>query len=140
MQMIHRIRFCLGSGGGGGDSVLFAKQTWSDFVLLCKDSVWGDLFGYQFLLVLVIFQNQDFKIFHMHENFIWCKYLCNLGLCTHMHMQINMSRRNRKPTICICKNKDADQLCSNCTTDQCLCFHYSDNTILLLLKFKISNL
>ena len=25
-----------------------------------------------------------------------------------------MSLRSRKPTICICQNKDADQLCSNC--------------------------
>ena len=24
-----------------------------------------------------------------------------------------------------------DQLCSNCTADQCLCFRYSDSTILL---------
>ena len=28
----------------------------------------------------------------------------------------------RKPTICICENKDADQLCSNCTADQRLFF------------------
>ena len=28
----------------------------------------------------------------------------------------------RKPVFCICENKDADQLCDNCTADQCLCF------------------
>ena len=27
-----------------------------------------------------------------------------------------------KSAFCICENKDADQLCSNCTTDQRLCF------------------
>ena len=30
----------------------------------------------------------------------------------------------RKPAFCICENKGADQLCSNCTADQCLCFRY----------------
>ena len=38
----------------------------------------------------------------------------------------------------LCENKDADQLCSNCTADQRLCFHCSDSTISLLLKSKIS--
>ena len=42
-----------------------------------------------------------------------------------------------KPTICIGKNKGADQLCSNCTADQHLCFRYTDSTILLLLISKI---
>ena len=50
-----------------------------------------------------------------------------------------MSRRIRKATICICKNKGADELCSNCTADQRLCFRYSDNTISLLLKSKVSS-
>ena len=35
----------------------------------------------------------------------------------------------RKQTICICENKDADQLRSNCEADQRLCFRYSDSTI-----------
>ena len=39
-----------------------------------------------------------------------------------------MSLCMRKPTICICENKDADQLCCNCTADQCLCFRYTDYT------------
>ena len=43
----------------------------------------------------------------------------------------------RKPTICLCKNKDADQLCSNCTADQHLCFRYTDSTITLLLKSEV---
>ena len=45
---------------------------------------------------------------------------------------------HEKPTICICENKDADQLCSNCTADQCLCFHYTDSTNPLLLIYKFS--
>ena len=52
----------------------------------------------------------------------------------------NMSLRMRKPTICISENKGADQLRSNCEADQCLCFHYTDCTIPLLSKFKISSL
>ena len=40
-----------------------------------------------------------------------------------------------KPTICKGENKNADQLRGNREADQCLCFHYSDSTISLLLKF-----
>ena len=45
-----------------------------------------------------------------------------------------------KPIICIGKNKGADQLCSNCEADQRLCFCYTDSTIPLLSKTKISSL
>ena len=44
----------------------------------------------------------------------------------------------RKPTICICENKAADQLRSNCEADQRLCFRYTDSTLPLLLKSEIS--
>ena len=40
----------------------------------------------------------------------------------------------RKATICICENKDADQLRSNREADQRLCFRYIDSTIPLLSK------
>ena len=36
----------------------------------------------------------------------------------------------RKPGSCLCENKDTDQLCSNFTADQRLCFCYADSTIL----------
>ena len=45
-----------------------------------------------------------------------------------------MSHLMRKPTICICENKDADQLCGYREADQCLCFRYMDSTLPLLLK------
>ena len=51
-----------------------------------------------------------------------------------------MSHVMRKPAFCICENKGADQLRSNCSADQCLCFHYIDNTIPLLYKSEISSL
>ena len=38
----------------------------------------------------------------------------------------------RKPDFCMCKNKDADQLCGNREADQRLCFRYKDSTIPLL--------
>ena len=44
-----------------------------------------------------------------------------------------------KPTICIGKTKDADQLHGNREADQCLCFRYLDSTIPLLLKSEISS-
>ena len=44
------------------------------------------------------------------------------------------------PTICIDKNKGADQPRSNCEADQRLCFRYTDSTIPLLSKCKTSTL
>ena len=46
----------------------------------------------------------------------------------------------RKPTICICENKDADQLCSNCTADQRLCFRLTDSNIPLLIYIQSFNI
>ena len=51
----------------------------------------------------------------------------------------NMSHPMGKPTICICENKDADQLRGNREADQRLCFRYSDSTIPPLLNSKISS-
>ena len=52
---------------------------------------------------------------------------------------IKLSRIVRKPDYCLCENKGADQLRSNCEADQRLCFRYSDSTIPLLLKSEISS-
>ena len=46
----------------------------------------------------------------------------------------------RKPAICICENKDANQLRGNREADQRLCFRYIDSTIPLLSKSEISSL
>ena len=51
-----------------------------------------------------------------------------------------MSRVMRKPTFCICENKDADQLHGNREADQRLCFRYIDSTIPLLSKSESSSL
>ena len=45
----------------------------------------------------------------------------------------------RKPTFCICENKDADQLRGNREADQRLSFRYIDSTIHLLPIYKISS-
>ena len=50
----------------------------------------------------------------------------------------HMSRVLRKPDFSLCENKDADQLCSNCTADQHLCFRYLGSTIPPLPLPKIS--
>ena len=50
-----------------------------------------------------------------------------------------MSRLMGKPTICICENKDADQLRGNREADQLLCFRYTDSTLPLLFKSEISS-
>ena len=46
----------------------------------------------------------------------------------------------RKLAFCICENKDADQLRGNRKADKHLCFRYTDSTIPLLFKYKISSL
>ena len=45
----------------------------------------------------------------------------------------------RKPTTCICENKDANQLHGNRKADHRLCFRYTDSTIPLVSKSKISS-
>ena len=49
-----------------------------------------------------------------------------------------MSHAMRKLDFRVGENKNADQLCSNCTADQRLCFHYMDGRLPLLHKSKIS--
>ena len=49
-----------------------------------------------------------------------------------------LSRVMRKPTFCICENKDADQLRGNREADQRLCFRYTVSAIPLLFKSEIS--
>ena len=71
-----------------------------------------------------------------------CQQMC-LGLKTKqsaMGQTSYLEQINRKTVVVffICKNKDADQLQSNCEADQCLC--YTDSIILLLPKFGISSL
>ena len=51
-----------------------------------------------------------------------------------------MSHVMRKPDFYLCENKSADQLCTNCTGDQRLCFCYSYSTIPPLPLPKISRL
>ena len=62
-----------------------------------------------------------------------------LRLCTSFSKIASLSRLMRKPTICICENKGADQLRSYCEADQRLCFRYTDSTIPLVSKSKISS-
>ena len=50
-----------------------------------------------------------------------------------------MSLIIRQPTLCIGKNKAADQLCSYWEADQHLCFCYTDSQIPLHLKSEISS-
>ena len=44
-------------------------------------------------------------------------------------MHENVSRLMIKPAFCICENRGAGQLRSNCAADQRLCFRYKDSTI-----------
>ena len=66
------------------------------------------------------------------------KFICLIG--TAIRRLGHMSHDVRKPDICICENKDADQLRGNRQADQHLCFRYMDSTISLLPKSEISSL
>ena len=46
----------------------------------------------------------------------------------------------RRPSFCICENKDADQLRGNREADRGLCFRYTDSAISFLPKYEISSL
>ena len=66
---------------------------------------------------------------------VYLPKICSVDRSLNLHLSCVM----RKPTFCICKNKDADQLNVNHEADQCLCFRYIDNTIPLLSKSEISS-
>ena len=85
---------------------------------------------------------------HVHyltkESAQWCLNVLRLfRIMTEIQafglVTIDLSRVMRKPTICICQNKDADQLRGNREADQRLCFRYLDSTIPLLSKSKVSS-
>ena len=52
----------------------------------------------------------------------------------------HLSSFMRKPNFSIWENKGTDQLHTNATADQCLCYCYIDRTIPLLPKPEISSL
>ena len=69
----------------------------------------------------------------------------DLRLCFHICRLLVFSRGGSntnhvmiKPDLCLRENKGADQLCSNCTVDQSLCFCYRNSTMFHLLIFEIS--
>ena len=49
----------------------------------------------------------------------------------HLFQKLHMNHVMRKPTFCICDNKDADQLRGNRGADQRICFRYIESTITL---------
>ena len=78
--------------------------------------------------------------FNVTFKYYICKnHPCNLYLDPTEEKQ-HMSRVLSKAAFCICENKDADQLRGNREVDQRLCFRYTDSTIPLVPKYKISGL
>ena len=76
------------------------------------------------LICIGIFSTKHYVLAHIREYDCACYYF---------------SRIMRKWDYCLRKNTGADQLCSNCTADQRLCFRYTDSTISLLPKSEISS-
>ena len=74
-----------------------------------------------------------------HKSLV-CKFKTPKILLQSLLHSNKMSRIMRKPVFCICEKEDADQLRGNRKADQRLCFCYTDSTIPLLPKYKISSL
>ena len=72
------------------------------------------------------------KVVNMVRNFSNLVTAKKGFLMTHLTIFSHLSHRITKPTTCIGENKGADQLCSNRTADQHLCFRYTDSTFPLL--------
>ena len=85
------------------------------------------------------------NLFNEYETFLKHIQECGISV-THLgasefHESLDyLSLVMRKRAFCICENKDADQLRSNCAADQRLCFRYTDTNIPLLPKSEISSL
>ena len=82
----------------------------------------------------------DMKMKKTSMVIFWIVWLDVLWSSQPFFGYIELSRDVRKPDFCICENKDADQLPGNREADQRLCFRYTDSTIPLLPKYKISSL
>ena len=84
------------------------------------------------------------KFLHLISSFILIIlriiFLVKSHISDFINIHILLEPRHEKTSFCICENKGADQLCGNPTTDQRLCFRYTDSPIPLLSKSEISNL
>ena len=86
----------------------------------------------------------------IYKNYFFMLLLQTMTLSTQVFGSFWSDRTNelyiylslvvRKPALCICENKDADQLRGNREADQRLCFRYTDSAIPLLSKSEISSL
>ena len=84
--------------------------------------------------------NRRFSRNASHLMFLFDRMFQNNYTKPGSEYRYKMSLVMRKPDFCICENKGADQLCGNRTTDQRLCFRYTDSPITLLSKAEISSL
>ena len=84
------------------------------------------------------------SVFRDNTGFYPKYMIANFRIClrkfTKVHLAVEMIRGVRKPTFCICENKDADQLLGNREADRRLCFRYIDSIIPLLPKSEIPSL
>ena len=69
-----------------------------------------------------------------------CQQEHGIAIFKETQVILYVSCFEKKMDFCLCENKDADQLCSNCTADQCLCIRYVNSTFPLLQKSEISSL
>ena len=64
------------------------------------------------------------SVFRDNTGFYPKYMIANFRICLR---KFTMIRGVRKPTFCVCENKDADQLRGNREADRHLCFRYIDS-------------
>ena len=79
-----------------------------------------------------LYQNWNY-MYHLVPTQV-CMKKMNVMYMTNEN-ELQMSPVMRKPTFCICENKDTDQLRVYRKADQRLCFRCLDSTIPLLPKY-----
>ena len=143
-KIIHQPKFSdLASGGMAQTNWKFVEtllkecKTKVNFLPICKDNLASELIAVKVSILCTGSTKFILKSF--------------LGMVVKPHTRVmfsildfflilaDMSRRMGKPTICICENKDADQLRGDREADQRLCFRYTDSTIPLLPSSEISS-
>ena len=112
-------------------SVIYSKKRWYPFFALLNHRSWVPAkTASSRRLQLAPQPTPHSKMFQSNLSLLQQYTSYCTGMCLVM----------RKPALCICENKDADQLRGNCVADQRLCFRYTDSTIPLLSKSEISSI
>ena len=81
------------------------------------------------LWVLIRSTCTSYALLMSTHRFVLMKTDKKISFTYNQHQSLHGLRLEKTCFLHICVNKGTDQLCSYCTADQCLCFHYIDSAI-----------